>query len=470
MAIYYDLDEEKKKQNGEESATSDTVLGGQSGVITGGAQVSAGGAGSPQSPKPTSSGSFTNLQSYLQANQGNSAANKIADNVKSANTTARTSLGEASTDFNQQVQAGGVTKDTSLVDQVTKTPVGYTSDQKTKFQQQLNANYGGPDNLTETDKGQQAFKDVTKASQYNQSLKTEPGRFTLLQEMFKRPDYSKGQQTLDQLLIQNDPNAKQTMQGAVDDFGGLDQQYETAKTDAGNAAQARRIEAQEASKYANEALYGVDGKGGAINQRLDSADARVQQRLADQKVQTDQLREALKNRDLTGLSPEQVAQLGIPDGSVYGMDFSDRIQAVDPTQITRETAMTPQEFAELGALHELGGVDNPFAANKDLAGTMDDEALYSFNSHGIQDEINQRQNAYQDEVGKTLVETPYAGGTLRNRDHIQLEKAIEIAKNGSQLAGASPQARERYAQQYAQLVQMLEGIQGKHKINDKFKR
>ena len=79
------------------------------------------------------------------------------------------------------------------------------------------AQYKGPDAV---DYSQEANK-IKDQSQRLDLTKTESGRNTLLEDTYKRPDYTRGGKLLDQVLLQNNPNTRQSFKDLREKYSGI---------------------------------------------------------------------------------------------------------------------------------------------------------------------------------------------------------------------------------------------------------
>lgn len=198
MAYVLDEDEE---QQGQEQNGSERVLSGESSDVSSGGGASGGGAA--PSPKPTNSGSgWTNLTSYVKANEG--ADQRMGEAVKGA--------------YQQKADAGapkvqgygstarsaidsGTAKDTGLVDKLSTVNAGsaaptFTAEDYTNQTQ----GYLGPNDAYEVD----GYGDAEGATKNLQSEAARAqdfeGRRGLLRDVYQTPQYSAGEQRLDSFI------------------------------------------------------------------------------------------------------------------------------------------------------------------------------------------------------------------------------------------------------------------------------
>lgn len=210
MPYVYDpnLTDEKRRQqsNGDTEAPSPgqpQALGAQSATVTGGAPSSSTGG--------TQSGQYTNLQSYLGANQGQQFGGKVADRIGQDVDTATSEQNSAGDQFRTKVGENTVNYDESLAERAKTDASSVYGDsaQKSSFERMRDANYAGPRGLEDTGEAYTRATGATQNAQKAAELSgSESGQQALLQNYYGRPDYTRGQTNLDQFLVQNDESAK----------------------------------------------------------------------------------------------------------------------------------------------------------------------------------------------------------------------------------------------------------------------
>lgn len=177
------------------------------------ANPSASQPGTPEAQR--SSGRWTNLQKYLNVNkgQGDKLATDISGSVTNQTNQAKSDLNnEYESTYNKAAENGAVLRPTLVTaglaakdgtDDASKALQKEYQD----YQDYLAKGYQGPQAL-DPDK-QREIQDKLQASQANANLSnTEGGRTDLLKTQFAKPTYTSGQTKLDQMLLQNDPNAR----------------------------------------------------------------------------------------------------------------------------------------------------------------------------------------------------------------------------------------------------------------------
>lgn len=193
------------------------------------------GGGAKAPGAPTSSGRFTNLQSYLDANAGyNKSGGGLAGQINSDLTNQGKDLGNKfTTEYgNSKDQANNqlVQNNSDLVNKATTNPSSLSDDEKSSFTKLRDASYNPVDfNGTYNNYMNQAnnLQDLT-----NQAG-SEAGRYSLLGNLYgKGGGYSQGQKKLDNLLLQNtaDPNQIAALNNLQQIPSSLKSNIETANT------------------------------------------------------------------------------------------------------------------------------------------------------------------------------------------------------------------------------------------------
>lgn len=194
---------------GEQQLTS-----GESGPISGPAPTT-GQAGTPESRR--SSGRFTNLQKFLEANKpaqlGQKIGGVIGEQTQEAGQKLQQSRQELESGIGQVKQAREQTFGSAggAVSQLAGTQPANLQQAEKDIRAARALEYGGP---TELAKASELESSKQKLASMGEATGTEAGRFGLLQTLFGKPTYTKGQQKLDQLILQADPNAAKALQEA----------------------------------------------------------------------------------------------------------------------------------------------------------------------------------------------------------------------------------------------------------------
>lgn len=361
--------------------------------------------------KPTSSGRFTNIQKYIQANTGADYAKQLGEKQEQGASAVRQGIESARQQTQQQAspelqrlqQAGQITQ------QALQNPEEFTQNQANleSFQKIREGQYLRGVGLQNEAQLANQLQDVQNRAQM---AGTEQGRFQLLREQFgQRPGrtYSTGQQRLDQLLLQGQRGQLGTLaQKAQQEAAATGQ----ALTGAQQQAQALTGQLQtlgsQAQQQAQEALT---GKIGETKSGLEQRAAALQ---AEREGQFEALRSGLERGEIT---EEQAQQLGFnPEEDV-------RLYGVDPTQLLNRAALgqataghvaTEQDRARLAALSQLSGQTElpmfaaaPTAALRGIGETFGREAL------------QQQQAAGQARIADIQAQAAAARSPLESRQH-----------------------------------------------------
>jgi hypothetical protein len=340
----------------------------------GGASGAAGAAAS----RPTTPSGRPNVQQYLQANQGagqklaagiQSEAQKRADQAASATERGRKELDTQSNPLNQSLGDEGDQKiktafkdpqallnQQGQLDQNNQLAQDWKRYQTEGFKQDIG-------NLSSTMAEQQAALQ-NQAGQYNQwqqGASTEAGRFNLLRDTFGQPNYSRGQQKLDQLFLQAQPGVARTLQQDLSAKGKAVQsgvEALDADTEARIAA-LTGLSSARADQIKNLLASGVDAsalEADMTGRGFQDISASSQQRLLDAQGRATQatgIQDRLASRNL---SAADVAGLGFgSDGMpLYGVNLGNYISG-SGSNPTLAGAADANEFARYRALQQLSG-------------------------------------------------------------------------------------------------------------------
>lgn len=318
-----------------------------------------------QAQKPSSSGSFTNLRGYISANkdfnkdQGGLAGGIVKGVTNQANQVQQNTAG-AKNAFQQQADtASAGFKNTDLINQALEDPSKFAAnkDNLDAFAKARDASYAGPKSLQDLSGSQSLAnlqvqaKDVQDKANSGQ---TENGRFNLLKQMFGTTGYTKGQQTLDNVLLQQDPNQLKKLQGAgqiaAQTNKNIDQTEQAAqKTAADLANQAASVK----TDVANRLNTSVGGVGSAVTEQLQKA-KEAQNRAAD---------DFASRVERGQVNPDDISRLGsVLGGQEYLYGLTPR-NYINKREITASEAATPEQYAKLQALNTLmGGQGNAIGA------------------------------------------------------------------------------------------------------------
>lgn len=373
-------DEEENKQDGQQG--TEQVLAGQSSQMS--TQPSAGPSqsGKPQSQR--SSGAWTNLQSYVDANAGNDAAmaNKIRSGIESRANEASTAGAAYKGQADRDIEAGTV-RDDGIIRQVGEDPVGiinniwpsYSSrgqqqgvtDQSTagavastlngmnstdptrreQFDKQWDAYYTGPNNATEVQGYADTGAKYKKVDDRAQTAQSYEGTQALLRDEYDRSNYTQGENQLDAFIMGAGQQGRQVLDDINQTYSGFSKGWDDIvnQVNAG-AAEGKRVtdETREGTRQAT---------GDNITRHKDSYSAAADQAAQAAEAEAAAYAEAIKgnNYGAMGVDPaiaKWLAGLGVGVDRYVGQ--AEARKAGDFT--------TPEEEAAYNALIDLGRTPN----------------------------------------------------------------------------------------------------------------
>lgn len=275
------------KKNTISDGSSVNVSGSTGQTVTGGVSS---GTPAPSQQTPTSSGSFVNLNKYIDANadQGAGLGGKVAQTVQSSANQGLSDLGQSAKEYSTDVQSAGVNpsdytaqnvystvqKDLQNPSAVSQDDINNFTTVASKANALTNNTDTAPKALSDLNSYQTADSELTQAQQNAQLTNSESGRNTLLQQAYNSPNYSQGETSLDQLLTQTLPENRQRFSdlrnNLLGQYGLSDQETQAVQ----NAAQQRTDitnQAQQANQNIQNVLFGnVDANGNLIAPNVDA--------------------------------------------------------------------------------------------------------------------------------------------------------------------------------------------------------
>lgn len=433
--------------------------GGQVLNSTGSSGDTSGGAGgAPQTPynAPRAQlGGGTNIQQYLQANQGagqklastiqgsvQNQANKIDQNVN----TSQNQLQNAYQPLQQTEEQGQQTIQTAFQDpqkllnayqasQNQASNQALTADQQqalqqyNQFQSYNNPNAGGGLNSQISNYGNQASQAQANLQAQQQNLQqqansaaTESGRFGLLRNAIGQPNYSTGQQSLDALFLQAQPGVanqlKQNLTGVADQTGqniqgmGADTASKIAALQSLSGQNQQFLQNQFGSGLSDIA-QNVGNEYAGLQTSAPAQQAAITQAFQNNQFTPDQLSKLglTANMQTWGLNPQQLmAAGGLSNNTLLAADQGGNAQAA-----------TPEEFARYNALNQLAGGGPNQQLQSSIFGSATQAGGYnpvSFNTNSLQSAIDARKQAVtQSDLQNAL--TTIGGGSRQVIPQIQ---------------------------------------------------
>lgn len=367
-------------------------------------------SGTQQTPtsRGSSSGRFTNITNYLNANknygqQSGGLAGGIANKVQ-------TQVGGLQQQIGQVPMAGGTAPSTTLVGQFQdkanqqrvqnypdlinqlNNPTALASDPEklALFNRMRTASYNGPTGLEGTEKIQQ---DLNKLGTVGNQVGTEAGRYNLLNTLYGRQGYTGGQQKLDQLLLQANPNQLNRLTGLNKDVRAVQNQFGTAQKYAQDTAQQIAQQNEQTKQNALQALA----------QAQNSAQQDLENKVkSTQASREDAYNNLVANLQQGKISKDNLEKFGInPNESLYNINPLDYVQRGQ--QATRYNVANPEDYARFGALAKLSGQDYSNYLPEQLrnqTNTLDNAT--GFNTSAFNQALQNAKGAYQSDFSKMM--------------------------------------------------------------------
>ena len=224
-----------------------------------------------------------------------------------------------------------------------------SDDEKTNYKtMKQTGGYTGPQTVDQVAGYGDMAKSAQAASQDVKNAGSETGQQQLLKKTYARPQYSAGENRLDQVLLQNSAGSKSNLEGLSQKYAGLDQMLSGAQQKVGDAVNSANTQALANKQAFNPAE--TQARNNLINP--------IQQRanLANQNngAYADSI-----TADATDetLSEETLAALGLSPGqSIYDLNIGNYVTP-DKTQVGINNVANADERSRYAALQSL--LDDP---------------------------------------------------------------------------------------------------------------
>jgi len=442
MVDAYDPSEKEKENLGPDGLPITITNPG----VVGTSSTQSGSESTPTENKGTSSGRFSNITNYLNANKNfnqdaGGLAGKIAGNITEGQKNLTDKISNAVTNFNTQgqgqVAATSTAKD--LTSQAVVDPNAFVQNQGNvdAVIQARNATYTGPKTLGDVKEGDNQYTLQAKAKDFTDTVnqgQTESGRYNLLRTMFNRQGYNKGQQNLDNLLIQGDKNQLDKIQNTRASSNVVNQDLNKA------IQTAQQTGVQNTQTVADNALSIRD----MLNQRATQENAGIKKSTQEAVVTHDKTYDNfLTNLKNGRIAKSEAARFGLNKGEVYGnVNLMSLLQkGLGPTE---QSVANQGNYSTISALQKLLGNTDATADNQKLfesftnpeavkqASTFDPEN-FNFDTQGLRDQVVRQQAAY------TAERAPWANHIAQAQQGIidsqaKYDKAIDDSKNPSRIS------------------------------------
>lgn len=450
MPFSLDLEDEEEKKKAEQEQQASAAPAMTSGGESFGSGQFKSGAQSEKGAQGQGSG-FVSLDKYFNANKSSGFGNQVTGKVQGSIDSAKQDLQAGSEAFSNASNQG-TTRWNDVEGQV-KGIVQNAGDQTSqddvsRVRGLADAQYRGPESFMGTAYGSKAQGSVDKARQQGKALQSEGGRFALLDQYYGRPNYSMGEKSLDNLLVQNTPGVAARSQTLGTQAKQVEGQAGQVQRDMNTLAAMNRQATQDAAKNTRET---VSGAVGGFKDDLSK-------RYADYGSGLDAYNQA-RSGDISDdtWDAETLGLFGLNGGeNLYNLDASTYLQE-NPKAALGEFA-SDEDYAKYLALSQLAGEDPTFlsAADRAKAGTGADKGRIGVNREAFQRDLADVGGRYSDSMAdiKSTAEaaiddwlgsttTPQSGGTadtaikaIRSMDLAKMEAALANYGDNTEAQGA----------------------------------
>lgn len=388
-----------------------TATGGAPADAAAGGMAGAGGAtaATPAGARPTTPSGRPNIKQYLNANQG--AGQSLAGGIQSKTQAKASQVDQGINEGRTQLQASTNPLESKLGEEgqnVIKTAFRDPSqilqqqDQLNQFNQLKNKGYAGDIsniNSAAQQKQAQLQGQVGQVTSDANLAGTEGGRSELLRNTFGQPNYTRGQQKLDQLFLQAQPGVAKDLQSGLQ---GLGQQSSQNLAGLSSEAQAKinaltGLSDQRAQQWQD--LYSGGENADALDQDLTSRgvsdiDANSQKRLAQGQADVAWAagaRERLANNQATQEDIDRLQLQDVQGKSLYDTKINKYLNQED-RQATMAGTADPAEVARYRALQQLsGGEDALFGGAQNVG----DFKAYDFDKNKLTSDLSSTKQKYE---------------------------------------------------------------------------
>lgn len=449
----------------------------------GGQSTQAGGATVPGNQTP-GSGRFVNLQKYLSASDPN-AGGQIAQKISGKAEEKSKQAGEATTQADSIRQAVEATQNKYLgadkpltgkinayagtakeagnadLDEATQAEIkNLMSRGYVKEAQELQSKFNPL--------AAQAATKVGSAQQYIQDLGSEKGRYNLLQDVYRRPQYGAGQQRLDQLLLQQQPGTSggltQLQKGLSQGLSGTQKTLQGVQGVTGQTFNDIIAAGDTSSKTVKDALLGGSS---AIDARQESEAESENQTATNLYNQLSGLTKNEGDIELTqelaqktGLLPilqQYLQQSSLPEGSQQGMKSGPRLDGTT-TEQQPLSANIFNLFNETGFKSTFGDKANQFTKSQ----MYDEDEANRFN---LLNQLAGTGTSVQAGKRGGYIDTSRLAGALKseqeNFDTTASQKMLGYGALGGHTSAAAGATLNDYIQSGQDLSKTIYGMSSK---------
>lgn len=366
---------------------------------------------SSYNPNQQKGSGYTNIQRIVQANQGNQLGQAVGSGIQQAGSALKSNLGNAQNQFQQQTaqNQANTAGNQQVVQNVLGSAENYiptgnndqNAQQGAKFQQLISGQYLGPNQLQNA---QQLQGQAANVNQMGQALGTSGGRAGLLQQFVGNPQYSRGQQTLDTLLL-GQQNNSQALANARQSTAGLGNQVQ-------GAIQGAQAQGQEQSGLAKSFGQNVQNQFG---QRVSDINTGLQNQATTAQTQRDaQYQQQLKDLQSGNITQQEADQLGLTNGQQVTGDIlqnAGNFVTQNADKASAQNVASTQDYSRLNALRQLAGQSAPqtaqdtlgqYSGQDQLAGKFAGEQAFAQDQSGFTNALQGQMANYNAQINPAL--------------------------------------------------------------------
>jgi len=408
---------------GNENQGNQNQFAGSQAGAGGGSQV--GGATQPsQAPLKSSDQKgtgFMNVQQYIDQNknQAQGLAQKTANTITGKIDSAKSNVNQKANSFQNMVNQNTVNLNQDMASRAAENPYDFSQNQNdvAEFKKMYSGNYQGPQSFEGQDNFQDILQGINSAKNQAELSNTESGRTEILKSMQRNPTKSSGMAALDNLLLQTNSDASQTLKDASAGAFDLDNFLSSISGQQNQNVQNARTTNQQTGKALQEQFIGQGGVRDQFSQRLDN---NVLNARSNATTKNQGIMDAVKGGQITpeqaqylGLDAAQFADVGsqverldflnnfFGDQNLLGeqnrrinlQDFISQNQTPEAA-FTRQNVASQDDFARSQALSDLLGMDNNLLSEQDI-GTANDD-LIDFDLDNFKGDTNQKLKTRED--------------------------------------------------------------------------
>lgn len=295
--------------------------------------------GASASNAPKSSGRYSNIQTYLNANKEQAAdmGSKITSKVETNAVKASEDVGKLAAEKPTITQLDP--------NRYLSNPTANTDEDIAEYQALKNTGgYTGPEDISKTSNYSNAQNSVNKADSLVKATATEDGRMGLLKDEYTRPNYQRGAQILDQTLLQNDTGSKDKFAELNQKYSGISSLFDNTVKEVGDSI----------NQGKTQALKNKQDLQSAEKSTLDNLYNPIQERAA-QFNSTNQDFVNRINSDIADkyLSQETLDTLGVKEfTNLFDLNLQN-YATFDTTQAQANNLATPEERQKFASLMKL---------------------------------------------------------------------------------------------------------------------